>query len=350
MAPDPAQPAVRHPVLRLFGRLAMLAAPVWVAFGWYLVDDPFKVLHRYASYYVSGRPIAITLNRDFVSTETFLARQPQDRYDSFIFGNSRSLFYPLADWQRCLDNSRGFHFDASAESLYGVERKLAFLEREDVAVRNALLIMDSELLAQARENPRYLFRLHPAVSGRSRLAFQWAFIKTFLDPGFIKGYLRFKLTGQGFSDTPFAYEPRGNELRLDAYEEAIRRDPDAFYAARRKLFFPRAAPEHVGPPVIGPEQARLLDAMAAVFRRQQTEFRIVISPLYDQDRLNPADLAKLQAVFGTNRVFDYSGINEITASVTNYYESSHYRPHVARRILADIYATPLSEEGAGSPP
>jgi hypothetical protein len=45
----------------------------------------------------------------------------------------------------------------------------------------------------------------------------------------------------------------------------------------------------------------------------------------------------LQKVFGNNNVFDYSGVNDYTNSIYNYYEASHYRPVVGRQILEAVY-------------
>lgn len=49
-------------------------------------------------------------------------------------------------------------------------------------------------------------------------------------------------------------------------------------------------------------------------------------------------LSTLQTLFGKEKVYDYSGINELTDPIGNFYESSHYRPHVARQIMQEVYA------------
>jgi hypothetical protein len=58
----------------------------------------------------------------------------------------------------------------------------------------------------------------------------------------------------------------------------------------------------------------------------------------------------LRRIFGAARVFDYSGVNRITADKHNYYEESHFRPQAGREILKDIYGEPRSSAvgGAGS--
>ncbi|KAA6318040.1 hypothetical protein EZS27_031899 [termite gut metagenome] len=45
------------------------------------------------------------------------------------------------------------------------------------------------------------------------------------------------------------------------------------------------------------------------------------------------DLEYLENVFGEDNVFDFLGINTFTQDYTNYYDDSHYRPHVAREIM-----------------
>jgi hypothetical protein len=91
------------------------------------------------------------------------------------------------------------------------------------------------------------------------------------------------------------------------------------------------------PITVLPEQRRLLSSMAQIFARHGTRVRVVVSPLYDQIRLHPADLAALREIFGQDNVVDFSGDNPMTSDVRNYYESSHFRPPVARAILSGLY-------------
>ena len=71
---------------------------------------------------------------------------------------------------------------------------------------------------------------------------------------------------------------------------------------------------------------------------QHTDYRIVISPLYDQKKIDTTDLQFLRTVFGADKVFDFSGINDMTASIYHYYETSHYLPAIATEIMDSIYA------------
>jgi len=48
-------------------------------------------------------------------------------------------------------------------------------------------------------------------------------------------------------------------------------------------------------------------------------------------------LQLLYSVFGEETVFNFSGKNNLTNPIHNYFETSHYKPYVANAILDSIY-------------
>src|SRR4051794_10986558 len=110
-------------IKKLILKALLFSLPILILTGIYIWLDPFKVLFRYENYYPLNDQF-VTLNRDFVSTEVFRNKYSAYKYDSFIFGNSRSLFYEVAKWQPYIksEKDRMFHFDASGESLYGIHK------------------------------------------------------------------------------------------------------------------------------------------------------------------------------------------------------------------------------------
>src|ERR1043166_10080600 len=147
----------------------ILSLPAIVLLGIYLILDPFKVLRSYESYYISGAPSWVTLNREYVSTETFNTHYASNQYDAFIFGNSRSIFYEVKDWQKHIASTRCFHFDASGESFYGIYSKFKYLDRIGANIHEALIVLDSSALSETRNRNGHLFRTPPCLSGESRL-------------------------------------------------------------------------------------------------------------------------------------------------------------------------------------
>jgi hypothetical protein len=311
--------------------------------------DPFKVVRHYDCYHESGKPMYVCPNKDVISTENWVNHYPEYQYDSYIFGNSRSIYYPVDTWKNYVhrEASKCYHFDAWGETLFGLSKKISFIDSRKVRIANALLVIDNALLNGAVNSEGHIFQKDPKTSGQSPLAFQIDCLKDFFDYNFLKAYFDFKLTGEVkeymkrdfiLDDRPFYYNYVSNEFRQDYSEELIRNDPQAYYAARAASFFPRDTTKQIiSKAMIGKPQMELLDTIAAIFRRDQTQYRIVISPLYNQEKLNPADLRYLQQLFGEKYVFDFSGINAITNDEHNYYESSHYRPHVAKALMKIIY-------------
>jgi hypothetical protein len=334
----------------LLVKLLLFSTPFLLLLLLYIYWDPFKVVHHYDHYYTSGTPSYISLNRDFVSTQTWFDRYPRYHYDSYIFGNSRSKFYEVDTWCRYIGTVCNccYHFDASGESIFGIAGKLRLLAAHHARIKNALFIIDNGVLNKADNSGGHIFVKDPRVSGENPLAFQIDFVKDFFDFNFLRALADYKLTGKIkdymtkdflLDDRPFYYDSITNELKLSSIEALIQKVTGAYYGPRRKFFVERdTTAQKVYPAVIKKEQLRLLQDILQVLQADHTSYRIVISPLYDQKKLNPDDLQILQKLFGKENVFDFSGINAFTRSRYNYYESSHYRPAVADSIMKIVYA------------
>lgn len=334
---------------RYLRRILLFFSPLFAVLVLYFVLDPFKVLYDYKMYYTSGKPDYVVLNRGYVSTETFVHQHPRERYDSFIFGNSRSLFWQVRDWKPHLHAGAScFHFDGSDESLYSLHRKVRFLDEHHVHIAHALLVVDYSLLAKEQARQGHLIVTPPRlVKYRNLPAFHGEFLLAYLDPHFLLAYYDFTLTGQ-FRDymrdhnilnaEPMHYTPQTNEISYPQFETAI--EEGRYYDEEKLRTFSRSQRNPGTSPVcLGAAHIRLLREIRNIFASHGTTVRIVISPMYNQRALHPTDVATLRRVFGDAAVADYSGVNDITEDYRNYYELSHYRPHVAARIMREIYST-----------
>lgn len=310
----------------------------------YAIVDPFKVVRNHDDYSTD----LIPLNREAVGLALFRKNTAEYRYNAFIMGNSRSIFYHADHWKEHLGpDAVPFHFDASAEDIYGVWQKLRYVDQNAGRIKHLLWITDHESYAVDPSRSGHLFIRHPDLgAGVSWLGYEAEFFKTFLHPIFLASWADFRLTGneksymrQYLEFRSFRLIAQSNELRMDTLDRQLARSPDEYYNRQRMaVFYSRDSIETYSEPVIKAEQKDVLRKIKAILDKHKTDYRIVINPLYDQQKFNPDDLKVLQAVFGSRRVYDFSGINPITADYRNYYESSHYRPHVADRIMDSIYA------------
>jgi hypothetical protein len=337
-------------IKRLFIKLLLFSIPFVCFVLLYLFMDPFKVVRQYDSYYNSGQPNYISLNKDHISTQNWLNHHNKYGYDSYIFGNSRSLYYEVNTWKDYIGvpYQKCYHFDASGESIYGIAKKFEFLDRQQAKIKNALVVIDGELLNKADNSAGHLFLKDPNISGDHKFKFQLESIKAFFDFKFLTSFLDFKMSGQIkeymkkeflLDDRTFYYDNVTNEIQQQQYEGIIKNNPTAFYEPRKDVFYARdTTKQQVTPKVIREAQLQLLSSIKNILQKNKTNYRIVISPLYDQKKLNPEDLKILKDTFGEKNVFDFSGINDFTKDFHNYYETSHYRPHIAAAVMRIIYS------------
>lgn len=330
-------------IYKLLIKFTLFCMPFICFIVLYMYFDPFKVLKKYKSYY----PTNVGLDRDYVSTQTFINNSTTYKYNSFIFGNSRSIFYNVDTWAKYINTTKCYHFDASGESLLGVYRKIKFLDDRNNEMSNVLIILDYTLIQQTKDKKEHLFISHPELSNQNYLSFQTVFFKTFLSKDFLIAYFDYKIDNKVkdymkennlLSDIPMVYNLKYNEIRYKYFEELISTNPSKYYDTKRmKLFYKRDSIQKFSPQIITKVQLDMFKEIRRIFVKRKTNYKIIINPLYDQLKINREDLKILFALFGNDNVFDFSGINYITNNYKNYYETSHYRPKIANFILNKIY-------------
>ncbi|GHV27502.1 hypothetical protein AGMMS4952_09290 [Spirochaetia bacterium] len=330
-------------------KLFLFTLPLIILSIAYIILDPFKVIKKYDSYYISDEIVGVSINRDYMSTSTFDNNSAVYKYDSFIFGNSRSVFYEVETWKAYLSSdSNCYHFDASGETLYGIYKKIQYLVKKSITINNALLILDYDTLTQVTSDQRHLFIISPQLEdNKNIIPFHLSFIKAFLTPRFMIAYFDYKISGKVknymkknslLSDGQSHYDIKTNESSWSDFGKLIE-NGEYYTDERMKVFYSRDTTEQSDSPrVIYSQQEMMLTEIKDIFQKHKTNYKIIINPLYDQKKLNKHDLTYLELLFGKNNVFDFSGINEFTNDYTNYYEASHYRPRVSGEILKIVYA------------
>jgi len=321
----------------------LFALPFLIPVVLYVIMDPFKVIYKYAEQINSNKKYQITWNRDFQSTQLLLWNYKKYNYNSFIFGNSRSMFYQAKTWDK-LTKGNSFHFNASSETLFGINGKLELLDRLNIPIDNALIIVDENALSGTKNSQGHLFIKHPEVSKESYLAFHFEMFKGFFSRATIP-FIQLFLTGEkkpymeeyGIINNVWKHDMISNQVSYYVYDEQLKNDPNSYYADKLKLFYKRDTVQKFSKPVIYTAQKALLENIVSILKSHKTNYKIIVSPLYDQIKLNQTDLDYLKMLFGADHVFDFSGINSITNDYHNYYETSHYRPFICDSILSVIY-------------
>ena len=129
--------------------------------------------------------------------------------------------------------------------------------------------------------------------------------------------------------------PIRNDFYLVMLDILSSRFPLKYYNEDR--FPPRPIKPKMSKPKIQEKECNMLREIRLIFQKHGTDYRIIINPLYDQIEFNGYDLKQLHKIFGEKNVYDFSGVNELTGDIRNYYDTSHYKPGTGEKILRQIY-------------
>lgn len=326
-------------------RLVVFLLPLIIILAAILIIDPLRVFRDHDNFY--GAENFLELNRENICLRTFENNFPEHQYNAFIFGNSRSLAFSTSDWATYLpEDAVPFHFDGLGDTLWGVRNKLRYLKKRGAEIRYVLWALDEELLAGTSNQSNHLRIAPPALSGESAARFYKVSLQAILEPRMALAWIDYSLfqTRRDYMQTLIRPDPEA--ISMDPVtadidyrvEYEIQKDPDAFYEPRMHIFYQRPATPQSEPSEITETHLNLLEEIATILRESGTDFRIVINPLYNQVPIHDDWLRTLTNVLGQDRIHNFSGVNDLTQDYRNYYETSHFRPHVASQILKSIYS------------
>jgi hypothetical protein len=308
--------------------------------GSFFYLDPFRILNKQDVF----NNYIVAYNEDFVTTERYLKQK--DRLNAFIFGSSRAgCGFQLDAWAKHLDSTdKAYSFCASNESIFGIYGKMRLIDEEGKRIDKALIVIDTDVTFTRNTNSMgHLFIKHPRVSGESRKEFVSEFIKDYIFTGFFVAYLDYHFfhTRRSYMDGYLDFNLQADDeyipFNVKRREGLILADSGNYYLNKTDIFYARPAKEVVQEPKISKQGLDFLNKIKKILDKHQTEFKVIVSPIYDQKKLNPADIDVLKATFGGSRVYDFSGKNEITDSIHNYYEAAHFRIHIGEQIINQIY-------------
>jgi hypothetical protein len=324
----------------------------------YFVLDPFKVLYEYDDY-SSFTEANVSLNRDFISTMSYLKKKDDQKFNSFIFGSSRTLAYDPSYWASKLDSSDvPFVFDATAESIYGISTKIKYLDDIGAPIDNALIILCTDYTFASSKNPtNHVTIKHPQLTKESRIDFQLTFFKVYFNWKFLASYFISTFTDYHFdfmndyiNKNKLKVNPQNNRLSKVADENLLSSSEDEFYIKNEsrfyrtsdnmgrlvnKIIFP-SAESAISRVQINSKTEKMLKEIESIFAKNHTQYKVVLHPLINKKKFNETDFNTLTQVFKEN-LYDFTGKNEFTKSYRNFYDWSHCRPFVGEKIIDLIY-------------
>lgn len=324
-------------------KIFLLALPVPAILIFVILWDPFKVFFNYDNYYSNF----IVPNRENVCWNLFKKNIDTFHYSNFIIGSSRSQAYKITKWSKIIKRpiNKCFHYDGSGLGLFRIKNAIKYLNANTEKIDNLLLILDLDLLGE-ESNPSVHLRIQPpSVSNESKFTYYSTFIEASLNFKFLLSNLVFKVTGNNYDFMSLYLSVGNNQRKYDKItadienvnDVKIKTDSIKYYEdlAFKGVFYPRIP--KVSNQIIFEKQKEFLSEIKNIVQENATNVKVIISPLYHQVRINNEDLSFLKKIFGSENVFDFSGVNNYTSDYRNFYEETHYKPYVANDIMDFIY-------------
>lgn len=320
-------------------RLLIFGSPIWFLIISYFVLDPFYVVYSYDSY---GSNLLKTYNRNRISTETFVRNNPKYNFSSFIFGSSRSSAFLTNEWSTFIKDPSPYHFDAFNDNVDGIAGKIKFIEKQGNKIANVIWVVDHDTFKEIDKESLIHIKDYRWADSTNAFKYHLTFFKSFFKKQYFVTYFDLKLfkTFRPYMDEflkiNYFYTSPSNNLLFPENIRLIKKDSIAYYY--KNDWFPYK-PENPKMYDVAIKEHHLKDlkVIADAFERNRTNLKIIIAPHYDQRVYNTNDKALLQKYFGKENVYDYSGKNELTNFLGNYYEGSHFKPVVGRKIMEEIY-------------
>lgn len=324
--------------------LCIYFLPVAIYALFVYIADPLKCFRPYKEYYKNS---FVSPNRENIALQLFEQSHNRTAINSFILGNSCSHAFKVKNWEKYLPKgSRGFHLDAFRETVYGILKKLEYLDKQGNKIEHALVVLDESVFSEKFKSYMYVIpqKLDPENS-----AFYTEHLKVLTSVKFVGAYAYYSVyrKNTGFTaDYKFTEsQPVSDNSNGDLYytlDDEIKSDSVAFFERVQKekwvkrinLIDLNGNDSYEG---ITEQNILYLNKIKEILQKHKTNFKIIINPLYSQEVMPIEMVSLLEKIFGKQNVYNFSGVNTITNDYRNFYDGIHYRPLVADKMLENVY-------------
>ena len=329
---------------RFLKRIAvLLLVPLLLLAAVYFVTDPYKTLRPFSLTYFD------TTNRDYLSSELFVLNYPEQEYDSYIFASSRGGGINSYHWLKYLpEGSKQFLFQAWSETITGIDQKVSYIDEHQYNLHNALVLIDipgtfskTQLPTQALSIKDPRFSRQPGWLHQSVLFFDFLqkpseWVRA------VRKHFHPRRPFIGFDVVSNDWDKSNRDLDVNCIpqKDSLRNLSHTARAAFFKNYVdnPHAvipAPESV----IDDSMIWTMNHIRDVFRRHDTDYRIVITPgyCYQYPAISFRDLEIIRSVFGTDNVFDFSERTDMTSDYNSFSDPNHFGLRIGWQMIEEIY-------------
>ncbi len=305
--------------------------------------DPYKIIWEYKT--EDYNEFIIPFNKDVVSTRLLIENNKTIKYNSFIIGSSMSQAFETNYWKQYLrEKSSIFHLSAYDENLIGTYGKLKLADELGLEIKNVLWILDVGCFSLENINSN-VARKHYLHTNKP-VQFHLDYLKSFTKIKFSLSILDYsifsthrKYMGSYIIDNPKKRNLITNDQDYQDEETFVKKDSLKFYNSNRLNKFVNRKPLVLERRTFinSEEQKKLFLKINSILKKHKTTIKIIIPPSYEEFWLSNTDVKFLNDVFGKKNIYNFSGRNEITKSIGNFIDESHFRTKIAEQLIDSIY-------------
>lgn len=295
----------------------------------YLIN-PFEIFHTKILKY------RFQMNERFIKINHL--DKNYDKYNSYIFGSSRVGTTHPEVIEKYISDSKFYNFTISNANLYDHIMHLKYFLYKKYPIKNLYLQIDlNNMSSYGNDKLDYLRRLHPSVVNESLVAFYLEYLFNFF-PFNTKGKIKQNLNninnGEYFFETTGIWTREKKEQKIiENCNEYVSSEPsfNKLYIRNKTFRFQK-------------ETLSSLKDIKKICHINNINLYVYITPHNQKmmDEFIISDYLKfLKFLSKITDFYNFSAYNSITTNNCNYYEHSHYRPHVGKLIAAKIFNDPI---------
>lgn len=267
-------------------------------------------------------------------------------YNSFIFGSSRTSDLYACYLEKKIPGSKFFHYGNWNETIGGIYSKLNLIDSCGYNIDNAFVYLDTDFTfgGDGKVNPAD----HYLLTGESKFSYLFGHFKSYfqnITMDKIKILLGMPVSGDFYpnwesdlttndpkhscNDTNHIYNYSKKDVSNSLKHKIDSLKEDGF-------LYSRSPEQQYCQAQISDTEKVILMKIYEIFMKHDTQYHIVITPLYDQKKFHPCDKQILNDFF-KNRIIDFSGINQFTNDEYNYPDRKHFQPYISKSIVDSIF-------------
>lgn len=287
-----------------------------------------------------------------ISTKKLL--NSSTKYNSFIFGSSRSTSLYACYLNEIFPDSRFFHYANWSETIGGICNKLDLIDSLGYRIDNVIIYIDTDATFQGKGKCNITDHYLVTKSGKFDYL-KSHLVSFYLNMTFDKIKILFgcKISGAIFpnwnsdlttNDPNHSCNDPDILLNYSKINDSQKLRDKIDSLRTRGFFYKRPLAQQYKEDQISESEKNILLKIKKLFTIHSTKYYIVITPLYDQLKFSCGDQEILTILFD-NRLFDFSGINRYTNNEYNYLDERHFQPYISKCMIDSIIMHERSTRG-----